>query len=95
MSRVNFVSEIQSLHAPCLICGCTEWDACVDEDQQPCGWTSPRYCSACYNLGEHVWYGVAGAGCRPVITWGERLEELARRRPAPMAEDLGNYDIDW
>lgn len=36
-------------HAPpvCMVCGCTEQDACADLNGQPCAWASPTLCTAC------------------------------------------------
>lgn len=31
----------------CRICGCTDADACVDDDGWPCSWVEPDLCSSC------------------------------------------------
>jgi len=31
----------------CRICGCSEWDACVDDEDQPCGWAAEDLCTRC------------------------------------------------
>ena len=31
----------------CKSCGCWHYDACIDEDEEPCGWAAPDLCSAC------------------------------------------------
>ena len=31
----------------CRVCGCTEWQACVDLFGDPCHWAAPDLCSAC------------------------------------------------
>lgn len=38
----------------CIFCGCTEQDACIDPNNQPCKWTlvDPSVCSICFE--EHV-----------------------------------------
>jgi hypothetical protein len=34
--------------AVCKICGCTEWDACVDEEAgETCGWAAEDLCTRC------------------------------------------------
>lgn len=32
----------------CKVCGCSDFDACVDEDGQPCYWVDDDLCSACW-----------------------------------------------
>lgn len=41
----------------CRRCGCAEWDACVNEAGEPCGWAEPELCSACA-LGDHLGPGL-------------------------------------
>ncbi len=31
----------------CRVCGCDDKHACVDAEDQPCGWASPNLCTAC------------------------------------------------
>ncbi len=31
----------------CRVCGCTEWDACMDLFGDPCHWVEADLCSAC------------------------------------------------
>lgn len=32
----------------CRVCGCTEWNACWDEEAgRPCSWAEADLCSAC------------------------------------------------
>ncbi len=38
----------------CRICGCTEHNACVDVEDQPCGWAGPNVCTACAPFVEGV-----------------------------------------
>lgn len=33
----------------CERCGCSEHDACVDEQHKPCGWARPGLCTHCYD----------------------------------------------
>jgi len=31
----------------CRVCGCTHYEACVDDVGEPCYWIEPGLCSAC------------------------------------------------
>ena len=31
----------------CRVCGCWDCDACVDDDDEPCGWAEDDLCTAC------------------------------------------------
>ena len=31
----------------CRRCGCWDWNACVHEDGEPCGWVENDLCSVC------------------------------------------------
>ncbi len=31
----------------CAVCACSELDACVERDGEPCAWAGPALCSAC------------------------------------------------
>lgn len=52
------VSMVKHYHGPvvildvdetaCRICGCTDDEACVDLDGQPCTWVDDGLCSACF-----------------------------------------------
>lgn len=35
----------------CTGCGCSEMDACQDEDFGPCAWVGPAFCSDCQRKG--------------------------------------------
>ena len=36
--------------AVCRVCGCTEWDACVDEEAgETCGWAAEDLCTRCFS----------------------------------------------
>lgn len=43
VSRLGQALARQELH--CIICGCSEDDGCVLENNQPCSWVSPGLCS--------------------------------------------------
>ena len=30
----------------CRVCGCWDYDACVDADRGPCGWAAPNLCDS-------------------------------------------------
>lgn len=30
----------------CRVCGCSDYDACVDVDRGPCGWAAPGLCNS-------------------------------------------------
>ena len=35
-------------YSVCRVCGCCEWDACVDEEAgEVCGWAAEDLCSRC------------------------------------------------
>ena len=31
----------------CRICGCTDWNACIEPDGFPCCWVEDNLCSSC------------------------------------------------
>ncbi len=35
----------------CLACGCSEMDACDDEEHGPCSWAGPAHCTDCERKG--------------------------------------------
>ena len=52
-----------SIHAPlfdppaedtCRVCGCSDYDACVDVDRGPCGWAAPNLCDS-HRARDLVW----------------------------------------
>ena len=50
-----------SIHAPlfdpedtCRVCGCSDFDACVDVDRGPCGWAAPYLCDS-HRARDLVW----------------------------------------
>ena len=40
----------------CRICGCTDWNACIEPDGFPCCWVEDNLCSSCafFALGDGV-----------------------------------------
>lgn len=48
----------------CRKCGCTEWDACVSDLGEACGWAEPELCTAC-SLGEHLGPGLRSDHLEP------------------------------
>ncbi|MYA40461.1 MAG: hypothetical protein F4Z31_01525 [Gemmatimonadetes bacterium] len=55
---VDLADVEESAHAPlvglfdpvvedtCRVCGCSDYDACVDIDRGPCGWAAPNLCTS-------------------------------------------------
>lgn len=47
----------------CAICGCHDFDACVDGLDEPCHWVAPGLCSACVVFVPWLAFAaIAGAG---------------------------------
>lgn len=46
-TEVKRLQEVLMDHGQCRSCGCSEFDACEDEDGEPCSWAEPGLCSAC------------------------------------------------
>ena len=38
----------------CRVCGCSDYDACMDVDRGPCGWTAPNLCDS-HRARDLVW----------------------------------------
>lgn len=52
----------------CRVCGCSDYDACVDVDQGPCGWAAPSLCNS-HRARDLVW-----------ALWQLFMRRLRRRR---------------
>lgn len=43
------------MNRTCRGCGCSEFDACVDDDGRPCSWSTDDLCSMCDPLAVSNW----------------------------------------
>ena len=41
---------LASVLTQCRVCGCTDFDACIDAGGEPCGWAEPDLCTGCAPL---------------------------------------------
>lgn len=56
----------------CRVCGCWDYDACVDPDRGPCGWAAPNLCDS-HRARDLLW-----------ALWQMLMGRLQRRRaPRP------------
>ena len=52
----------------CCVCGCSDFDACMDIDRGPCSWAAPRLCDS-HRARDLVW-----------ALWQMLVGRLGRRR---------------
>lgn len=52
----------------CRVCGCSDYDACMDIDRGPCGWAAPNLCDS-HRARDLVW-----------ALWQMLVGRLSRRR---------------
>ena len=68
---------------PCIACGCTEDDACVDENDEPCAWLFPKLCSQCADITLRSVRELYGTAERAETTL-EQFERLLARQLAEL-----------
>lgn len=47
LSQPTGLSTLSSTPGYCRVCGCSDDNACVDDDEEPCHWVAGDLCSAC------------------------------------------------
>lgn len=62
----------------CRLCGCTETNACYDEERGACGWAAPGVCTHCADS---------------IALLGELLDGGGRAEPVPEGTEVGEISL--
>lgn len=76
----------------CRICGCTDLNACVDVDGEPCAWMDEDLCSACADLmGPQAILDIAEERARQIRQEGFTAEHDDRHANGDLASAAACY----